>query len=79
MMSIFDSHIKGRYGLICPPDTDHSEILYVVIITSSSDAYKSDLNQDKSCSICVVLKSNLQSVALKRLLEAADPRLPVSW
>jgi len=32
MTSIFDSHIMGRYGLICTPDTDHSEILYVVIV-----------------------------------------------
>ena len=33
MMGIFSSHIMARYGLICTPDTDHSEILYVVIIT----------------------------------------------
>ena len=33
MMGILDSHIMGRYGLICTPDTEHSEILYVVIIT----------------------------------------------
>ena len=33
MMGIFDSHIMARYGLICTPDIDHSEILYVVIIT----------------------------------------------
>ena len=33
MMGILDSHIMGRYGLICTPDTDHSEILYIVIIT----------------------------------------------
>ena len=32
-MGILDSHIMGRYGLICTPDIDHSEILYVVIIT----------------------------------------------
>ena len=33
MMSIFGSHIMARYGLICTPDIDHSEILYVVILT----------------------------------------------
>jgi hypothetical protein len=33
MMGILDSHIMGRYGLICTPDTDHSEILYIVIFT----------------------------------------------
>ena len=33
MMCIFNSHIVARYGLICTPDTEHSEILYVVIIT----------------------------------------------
>ena len=33
MMGILDSHIMGRYGLICTPDTDHSEILYIVILT----------------------------------------------
>ena len=33
MMGIFDSHIMARYGLTCTPDTDHSEILYIVIIT----------------------------------------------
>ena len=33
MMCIFNSHIVARYGLICTPDTDHSEILYVVILT----------------------------------------------
>jgi hypothetical protein len=31
MMGILDSHIMGRYGLICTPDTNHSEILYIVI------------------------------------------------
>ena len=33
MMGILDSHIMGRYGLICTPDTNHSEILYIVIFT----------------------------------------------
>ena len=33
MIDIFDSHIVARHGLICTPYTDHSEILYVVIIT----------------------------------------------
>ena len=33
MMDIFDSHIVARHGLICTPDTDHSEILYIVILT----------------------------------------------
>jgi len=33
MMGILDSHIMGRYGLICTPDTNHSEILYIVILT----------------------------------------------
>ena len=33
MMGILDSHIMGRYGLICTPDTNHSEILYIVVIT----------------------------------------------
>ena len=32
MMGILDSHIMGRYGLICTPDTNHSEILYIVIL-----------------------------------------------
>ena len=33
MMNIFNSHIMGIYGLICTPDTNHSEILHVVIFT----------------------------------------------
>ena len=33
MMCIFNSHIVARYGLICTRDTDHSEILYIVINT----------------------------------------------
>ena len=33
MMDIFNSHIVARHGLICTPDTNHSEILYIVIIT----------------------------------------------
>ena len=33
MMGIFDSHGMSRYGLVCTPDNDHSEILYIVIIT----------------------------------------------
>ena len=33
MKGIFDSHIVARHGLICTPDANHSEILYVVIIT----------------------------------------------
>ena len=32
-MGILDSHIMGRYGLICTPDANHSEILYIVILT----------------------------------------------
>ena len=39
MMCIFNSHIVARYGLICTPDTDHSEILYVVIITIKCAIY----------------------------------------
>lgn len=39
MTSIFDSHIMGRYGLVCTPDTDHSEILYIVIITIKCAIY----------------------------------------
>ena len=31
MMGILDSHGMSRYGLVCTPDTDHSEILYIVI------------------------------------------------
>ena len=38
-MCIFNSHIVARYGLICTPDTDHSEILYVVIITIKCAIY----------------------------------------
>ena len=33
MTSIFDSHGMSRYGLICTRDTDHSELLYIVILT----------------------------------------------
>lgn len=33
MMGIFDSHIMARYGLICTSGAEHSEILYIVIIT----------------------------------------------
>ena len=33
MMDIFDSYILARYGLVCTPDANHSEILYIVIIT----------------------------------------------
>ena len=32
-MGICNSHIVARYGLICTRDTDHSELLYIVIIT----------------------------------------------
>jgi hypothetical protein len=32
-MDIFDSHIVAKHGLICTPDADHSEILYIVILT----------------------------------------------
>ena len=39
MMGILDSHIMGRYGLICTPDTNHSEILYVVILTIKCAIY----------------------------------------
>jgi hypothetical protein len=39
MMGILDSHIMGRYGLICTPDTNHSEILYIVIITIKCAIY----------------------------------------
>jgi hypothetical protein len=38
-MGILDSHIMGRYGLICTPDTNHSEILYIVIITIKCAIY----------------------------------------
>ena len=33
MMCIFNSHIVARYGLICTRDTDHSEILHIVVLT----------------------------------------------
>jgi len=39
MMGILDSHIMGRYGLICTPDTNHSEILYIVILTIKCAIY----------------------------------------
>jgi hypothetical protein len=39
MMGILASHIMGRYDLICTPDTDHSEILHVVIITINCAIY----------------------------------------
>ena len=39
MTSIFDSHGMSRYGHVCTPDTDHSEILYVVIITIKCSIY----------------------------------------
>jgi hypothetical protein len=38
-MDIFNSHIVARYGLICTRDTDHSEILYVVIFTIKCAIY----------------------------------------
>ena len=59
MMGIFDSHGMSRYGLVCTPDTDHSEILYIVMakvirrIFSEYNAGKSprkiaaSLNKDK--------------------------------
>jgi hypothetical protein len=37
MMDIFDSHIVARHGLICTPDTNHSEILYIVIKRTFSE------------------------------------------
>ena len=39
MMGILDSHIMGRYGLVCTPDANHSEILYIVIITIKCAIY----------------------------------------
>ena len=39
MTSIFDSHGMSRYGHVCTPDTDHREILYVVIITIKCAIY----------------------------------------
>jgi len=39
MKGIFDSHIKGRYGLICTLDTAHSETLYIVIFTIKCAIY----------------------------------------
>ena len=33
MMGILDSHGMSRYGLVCTPDANHSEILYIVILT----------------------------------------------
>ena len=39
MMCIFNSHIVARYGLICTRDTDHSEILYIVILTLKCAIY----------------------------------------
>ena len=38
-MCIFNSHIVARYGLVCTPDIDHSEILYIVIITINCAIY----------------------------------------
>ena len=38
-MCIFNSHIVARYGLICTRDTDHSEILYIVILTLKCAIY----------------------------------------
>ncbi len=32
-MGVLDSHGMSRYGLVCTPDTDHSEILYIVFFT----------------------------------------------
>jgi len=32
MTSVFDSHGMSRYGLVCTPDIDHSEILYIVMV-----------------------------------------------
>ena len=39
MMSIFGSHIMARYGLICTPAIDHSEILHIVFITIKCAIY----------------------------------------
>ena len=39
MMCIFNSHIVARYGLICTRDTDHSEILHIVILTINCAIY----------------------------------------
>ena len=39
MMDIFDSHIVAKHGLICTPDADHSEILYIVILTLKCAIY----------------------------------------
>ena len=33
MMGALSRHIMARYDLICTPDTSHSEILHIVIIT----------------------------------------------
>ena len=33
MMGAFSRHIMAGYDLICTPDTSHSEILHIVIIT----------------------------------------------
>ena len=39
MMGILYSHGMSRYGLVCTPDTDHSEILYIVILTIKCAIY----------------------------------------
>ena len=39
MTGILVSHIMARYGLICTRDTDHSEILYIVILTLKCAIY----------------------------------------
>ena len=33
MMGALSRHIMARYDLICTPDTSHSEILHIVILT----------------------------------------------
>ena len=38
-MGALSRHIMARYDLICNPDTSHSEILHIVIITIKCDIY----------------------------------------
>jgi len=67
MMGILDSHIMGRYGLICTPDTNHSEILYIVIVKhcgikvqcSPPAPLLSKINHDNTCAanLCLLTKA----------------------
>ena len=39
MMGALSRHIMARHDLICTPDTSHSEILHIVIITINCAIY----------------------------------------